>query len=348
METPDPTTPEPSPSRRRSVILRIVALAVVAGVAWSAFNVSIPIFYAYLPGPVRDVEPLIEVDGVQTYSSEGVYLMTTVSVDTAVTFSEWVEALIDRNEQIILKEDLVPQGTTLQELEARQKEEMAASKQHAQEVAFSALGLGRPTGDGARVVQTVADYPADGILRKGDVIVKVDGANVQTTCDVGEAIDNLEIGDKVMITVRRNGEIKTLQVETGSNPQDGSAPFIGVHMSDVNYSFETDFDVTIKTGNIAGPSAGLMFTLALYDLLEPGDLTGGRKIAGTGEIACDGGVEPIGGIAQKVAGAEREGAEIFLAPAANYSDALEAAGEIEVVKVSNFAEAVEYLEGASD
>ena len=68
-------------------------------------------------------------------------------------------------------------------------------------------------------------------------------------------------------------------------------------------------------GQIGGPSAGLMFSLAIYDRLTPDDMTHGREIAGTGEIACDGGVEAIGGIEQKVAGAERQGAEIFLAPA---------------------------------
>jgi PDZ domain-containing protein len=103
--------------------------------------------------------------------------------------------------------------------------------------------------------------------------------------------------------------------------------------------------VKFKTGEIAGPSAGLMFTLALYDRLTPDDLTDGRKIAGTGTIACGGVVGPIGGVEEKVAGAEDQGAEIFLAPEGNYAAALGVADEIEVVSIATFDDAVEYLEG---
>ena len=64
-----------------------------------------------------------------------------------------------------------------------------------------------------------------------------------------------------------------------------------------------------------------MFALAIYDKLTPGSLTGGKKIAGTGEMAPDGTVGPIGGIRQKMAGAAEHGAKIFLVPAANCAEA---------------------------
>jgi PDZ domain-containing protein len=88
-----------------------------------------------------------------------------------------------------------------------------------------------------------------------------------------------------------------------------------------------------------------MFSLGLYDLLTPDDLTSGRRIAGTGTIGCDGGVGPIGGIEQKVAGAEHKGAEIFLAPQANADSAKAVAEDIHVVSVSTFQDALDYLEG---
>ena len=116
-------------------------------------------------------------------------------------------------------------------------------------------------------------------------------------------------------------------------------------MSDVDYSYDPGIEVDFQTGRIAGPSAGLMFSLALYDRLTSQDLTGGRAVAGTGTIDCDGGVGPIGGVEQKVAGAEREGAEIFLAPAANAQTAQSAARDIEVVSISSFSDAVGYLQG---
>ncbi len=116
-------------------------------------------------------------------------------------------------------------------------------------------------------------------------------------------------------------------------------------MDDVNRKFDPGFDISFDTGKIGGPSGGLMMTLALYDQLTPDDLTGGRKVAGTGTIGCDGGVGPIGGIEQKIAGAEEAGAEIFLAPAGNAAAAERVAEDIEVVSVATFDDALRYLEG---
>ncbi|MGD0006433.1 MAG: S16 family serine protease, partial [Anaerolineaceae bacterium] len=94
---------------------------------------------------------------------------------------------------------------------------------------------------------------------------------------------------------------------------------------------------------VGGPSAGLMFTLTVYNLLSPVDLTGGHKIAGTGTISPDGSVGPIGGVEQKVAAAEMAGAEYFFAPADNYADALKAARRIKVIKIETVEQAVAFL-----
>lgn len=348
----DPNQPQPpimaesgEAKPRHSLLKRVALLAVVGGLAFAAFRVPIGIFYAYLPGPVRNVEPLVSIEGAQTYSSEGELYLTTVSVDTTVTFVELVDAIVDPNSTVIMKEDLLPSGVSLKQLEEQQREQMTSSKRRALEVALAALDLGRPSGDGARVEGTEPDFPAAGKLQEGDVIVRVDGRKVQTTCDVGRAVDEHSPGDEIVFTVERGGNLAEVRVDSTRSPEDPDAPFVGVYMKDVNYRFDPGIDVEIKTGEIAGPSAGLMFSLAIYDLLTPEDLTLGKKIAGTGEISCDGGVRPIGGIEQKVAGAAEQGAEIFLAPAANFRAAVGAAnGEIEVVKVSNFSDAIEYLE----
>lgn len=310
-----------------------------------AVLVPIPIFYAYLPGPVRDVEKLVKVTGVETYSSEGQLYLTTVSVDIEVTFVDWVTYLVDPNSVVVMK-DQVTGGSSFEELEARQIEEMKGSKQNAEEVVFARLGIATPTGEGARVEATLEGSPADGKLREGDVILAIEGQKIETTCDVDSAMDTHAPGEQVTVTVRREGRAETITIEAGRSPTDPQAGFLGIAMSDVGYRFDSGAKVEFETGDIAGPSAGLMFSLALYDRLTPDDLTGGRPIAGTGEIACGGGVGPIGGIEQKVAGAEAEGAEVFLAPAANFEAAKAAADEIEVVRISNFGQAVEYLEGA--
>ena len=92
--------------------------------------------------------------------------------------------------------------------------------------------------------------------------------------------------------------------------EEGSA--IGIYLGT---GFRFPFDVTVNISpDIGGPSAGLMFSLAIYDTLTPGSLTDGQIIAGTGEIAPNGRVGAIGGIQQKVVAARDSGAELFLVP----------------------------------
>lgn len=336
--------PGTKPVKGSPIIRFLVAAVVVIGLGLAAFFVPIPIFYAYLPGPVRDVERLVDVEGERTYSSEGSLLLTTVSVDPQVTFWEMVQAGFDDSTAIVTKED-VTGDRTLDELIEEQRKEMRSSKQAAEELALTALGFAEPTGDGARVIETIQDTPADGLLREGDVIVSVQGEPVDTTCDVGRAIDRYEVGERIEIRVRRDGEVRSFDVEIAQDPRDAQAGIIGVFMEDVDRRFEAGFDIDIDTGKIGGPSGGLMMTLALYDQLTPDDLTGGRKVAGTGTIGCDGGVGPIGGIEQKVAGAEAAGATIFLSPSANAEAAKAVANEIEIITVSTFDQAIRYLEG---
>ena len=312
---------------------------------FAAFFVPIPVLYEYLPGPAPKVDRLVSVSGARTYSSEGSFRLTTVSVDTQVTFVEWVMSGFDPETAVVTR-DQVTGGQSLEDLQRSQEAAMSASNQHAQEVALIELGLSKPEGDGARVTSTVRGTPGQKVFLEGDLILEVDGERIATVCDVGRQIDTHEIGDIVEFTVRRDGSRKSFKVGTVANPQDSETPFVGVGMEEVNYSFDPGVDVEFDPGDIAGPSAGLMFALQIYDQLTPDDLTHGRSIAGTGEIACDGGVGPIGGIEQKVAGAKREGAEIFLAPTLNADAAREVAeGDIEIVAISTFDDALEYLEG---
>jgi PDZ domain-containing protein len=341
---PPPLPPGVEPVRGPRTWKWVIALALVLILVVASNWIPVPILYTYLPGPVRDVEELVEVGEAQTYSSEGALLLTTVNVDVDVTLSEWVLAIFDPQRTVVFKEE-VTGGGTLEQLERQQREEMQASQQHAEEVALTALGIARPHGRGARVQGTLRNSPADEVLKRGDVIVAVDGRRVSTTCDVGRAVDAHGVGEEIELTVERAGERESFVLTAARNAQSPGTAFLGVFMEEIGYRFDPGFEVEFETGRIAGPSAGLMFSLALYDRLTPDDLTRGRDIAGTGTIACDGGVGAIGGVEQKVAGAEQQGAEIFLAPRANATAAEEAADGIEVVAISNFDDAIEYLEG---
>lgn len=321
----------------------LIVGVLVIGLSVASFMVPIPMFFAYLPGPVENVEPLVEIDGAETFSSEGGLLMTTVSVDVDVTFVELIQAAFDRNASVVLRED-VTQGRSIEDLEEQQRAAMQTSKDSAEVVALTTLGLAEPRSDGVRVEAALPGYPAEGKLEEGDVIEAVDGRPVVTTCEVGAGIDRHEPGEIVEIRVRRGRRRVDVAIRTTNSPSNHSAPFVGIQMSNIDHRFNPGMDIDIDTGRIAGPSGGLMMTLAIYDRLTPQDLTRGRKIAGTGEIAACGGVGAIGGIEQKVAGAEREGAQVFLAPEGNFVAAQRAARDIEVVSVETFEDAVDYLE----
>jgi PDZ domain-containing protein len=339
-DLPEPPGVEPVVGPR--VWRLIIAVVIVVALGLLAFYVPIPSLVAFVPGPVRDVEELVEVEGATTYSSEGQLFLTTVSIDDSVTLVDWISSGFDPDVTVISEEDFTG-GLSFEELRKRNAQQMRASKLHAQEVALGELGMG-PEGDGARVKRTFEGLPAKGVLQRGDVIVRINNETISTTCDVTRVLKGVGIGTEVDVTIRRHGKLETFTLTTVGHPQNSSFPVLGVLIRDLNYEFDPGLEVKIETGDIGGPSAGLIFSLALYDRLTPDDLTDGRSIAGTGTIACDGQIGAISGIEQKVAGAEAEGAEIFLVPAANAAGARDAADEIEVVPVATFNDAVDYLE----
>ncbi|MGH2698985.1 MAG: YlbL family protein [Actinomycetota bacterium] len=334
----------PPPQGARSRWRPLVSALVLALLVLASFRVPIPVFFAFEPGPARDVEDLVEVSGERTYSSDGSLFLTTVRVDTQVTVADWFRAAIDPAKRIVSREE-VTGGQSYEEQEKLQREEMEISKQQARVVALGALGYPAPGGDGAEIVGVDQQAPAGGALKENDLIVEVNGEPVKTTCDASEKIGEVEPGDEVQLGVMRDGERETFTLNTARNPQNPGKAYVGVFMTNKGFDFDPGVDVSFDTDNIGGPSAGLMFTLALYDQLTPDDLTGGREIAGTGTIGCGGEVGAIGGIEQKVAGAEAEGAEVFLAPAGNYDAAVAAADHIRVVEVADFNDALHYLEG---
>jgi PDZ domain-containing protein len=160
--------------------------------------------------------------------------------------------------------------------------------------------------------------------------------------DIGEALADRSPGDVAKVVVIRSGTELTLDVELTSDPDDPAQVRVGIQARTVNPEFPVDID----SENVGGPSAGMMYTLGIIDLLSPGDLTAGHVVAGTGTIAADGSVGGIGGIRQKVVAAEAAGAEVILVPESNYEEALTApAGELEIVPVATVDDALAYLAG---
>jgi PDZ domain-containing protein len=188
--------------------------------------------------------------------------------------------------------------------------------------------------------QIVVDAPASGVLEINDEIVSVDGTEIATPEDVRDALQEFEPGDTVPFEILRGEEEQSVQVPTGETDE---RTVIGVYLAS---EFDLPYEIDIDAGNVGGPSAGLMFALAVYDKITPGAMTGGQAFAGTGTITSAGEVGPIGGIRQKMIAAEQSGADYFLAPADNCDDVRgnEPDG-LTVARVETFEQAREIVEG---
>jgi PDZ domain-containing protein len=214
---------------------------------------------------------------------------------------------------------------------------MTGSQQTATAAALHQLGIGYQTQVSVAAVES--GYPAEGVLKAGDVIEAVDGTTVTNETVLTNLITSHPAGTKLRLTVLRNGATEQLDVTT---KESSGRPVVGVEVTE-NYKFP--FNVSISVGDIGGPSAGMMFALGIIDKLTADNLTGGKFIAGTGEITDTGQVEAIGGIQQKMVGARDAGATVFLAPASNCTDVDgHVPGGLRIVKVSTLSQAMTYLQ----
>lgn len=296
--------------------------------------------FALAPGPAREVLPLIEMEGTPTYRSGGRLLLTTVRVNRIQAVGA-VRAMLDPSVRVVPERQVVPRGVTEEEYQEEARSMMDESKVAAVSVALELLtDYPDEHGPGALVQDVVGGSPADGALHPGDLIVAVDDRRIRDVDHLSSLIRATEGRRPVTLTVDTDGEERTVRV--WPEPIEGQGhPVLGVIIVP---SFP--FEVAIDSGSIGGPSAGLMWALGAYELLTRQDLLDGREVAGTGSIALDGTVGPVGGIEQKVRAASRAGAQLFLLPADNLRAARPLAEDLQLVPVRSLEEAVLALSGA--
>ena len=339
----------PSPSVRRKgprwPLVAVAVLILVAGLAAVFWFVPVH-YYALWPGPVEEVSDLVRVDGGPTvYELNGDLYMLTVSLREVNAF-EFARGWIDPSVDLVAREAIRPEGVTPEEHRTVNLRLMDDSKETAIAVALRYLGLPvEYTGEGMLVMSVVEGSPADGLLEVGDVLVKIGETGVEIRDDGIEAILANEIGDTIPLTVQRADERIEIEITLAEHTDNPGRPMVGFVPETYNRSLELPFDIEIETHGMGGPSAGVMYTLTLIDLLTEEDLVGGNIIAGTGTISADGSVGPIGGVRQKVVAAQNAGARYVLVPEQNYADAMTVKREdVEIYAVSSIREAVDILE----
>ncbi|MGW0502734.1 YlbL family protein [Micromonospora sp. NPDC003241] len=325
--------------RRRGVTVLLGALLTAL---LSIGVLGAPVPYVVLgPGPTVDTlgqedgKEVIQVTGGETSSSAGQLRLTTVGVQPTVKLRSAIQGWLSDDQAVVPRELVYPPGETREEVEQRNAEDFQVSQTSAETAALRELGY-----EVQVVVKTVADDgPAAGVLRPGDVVTSVDGEPVPLAGRLTELVRAKPAGTALRIGYTRDGAAR---VDTVTTEELDGRPRIGVEIEQQQpHPFTLSFDLQ----DIGGPSAGLMFALGIIDKLTPEDLTGGRVIAGTGTIDDSGQVGPIGGIPQKLVGAKRADATVFLVPAANCAEAVSnSQPDLPLVRVGSLDEALTALE----
>jgi PDZ domain-containing protein len=334
---------------RRSLTLLIASVGTAVAIAVS---VLVPVPYAILgPGPTLNTlgkdssgHPLITISGRASYPTSGHLNMVTVSYQGCQggrfnIFTALV-AWLNPHEAVVPETEVCPAGQTQKQTQQQDTQEMTSSQRTATAAALTELHI--PYSTQVVVVKAEKGFPAYGVLEARDVITAVDGKPVTSQSALTSLISAHPAGSTLTLSITRNGQRQQVQVGTKASGASGGHPVMGV---EVGGQYRFPFTVRISVGDIGGPSAGMMFALAIIDKLTSSDLTGGKFIAGTGEITASGQVQAIGGIQQKMIGARNAGATIFLTPSSNCADTKGAVpAGLRLVKVSTLTQAVTYLE----
>ncbi|MEW4354281.1 SepM family pheromone-processing serine protease [Streptococcus pneumoniae] len=321
-----------------------------------AFIVPLP-YYIEVPGGAEDIREVLKVDDKED-TAAGSYNFVTVGIQHA-TFAHLVYAWLTPFTDIHTAEEVTGGSSDREFLRINQfymetSQNMAkyqGLKLAGKEIEMKYLGV--------YVLQVAKDSTFKGILNIADTVTGVNDKTFQSSKELIDYVGSQKIGDKVKVTYEEDGQVKSaegkiIKLENGKNG-------IGISLIDRTEA-TSSVPIVFSTAGIGGPSAGLMFSLAIYTQLADPELRAGRNIAGTGTIDKDGHVGDIGGIDKKVVAAAQKGASIFFAPdnpvtdeekkanpnaKTNYEVAKEAAKEIgtdmKIVPVKTLQEAIDYL-----
>ncbi len=325
-------------TRLRATIALGLVLAAVLGLAGATVRVP---FVALGDGPTFDVlgdqsgHPIIDVSGpVPTYPTSGQLRMTTVAVTSQVTLFGAIAMWVTGSHEVVPREQVYPGGQSSQQVDAENTRQFSQSESNAQTAALRYLGYPATV----QVGDVTSPGPSQGLLDPGDRLLAVAGRAVTTPQDVVDAVGGIAPGTPVVVRIQRGGQTSDVTVIAGTRPGDPTRGYLGI-----TAAAEVVSPATIKIGlaDVGGPSAGLIFATAIVDKLTPGDLTGGKDVAGTGTIDADGRVGPIGGIRFKLDAARADGATAFLVPAGNCSEAVRTAPSgLVLARVSDLREGV--------
>lgn len=310
-------------------------------------------------GTAEDVGSMVKVNNPDV--AEGSVLMLTTVRQLYPNWFMYVVARFNSEWDIYVEKDLHPNGESRADYNERQAIVMLSSQSNALQAAYKVAEIPYELDyQGVVINSVIKGMPAEGVLKVGDVIVEFDGKKISRSDEVFAWVEGKKVGDKVEIGYMRGEELLHTAIVMGDYAllpnskgvvEKGVEVHPGLGISPVDFAEiraeNPERQVTMDVEDIGGPSAGLIFTMEIYDQLTPGDLTKGYRIAGTGTISPDGTVGPIGGVQHKIVAAEHEDTDIFFVPNENAKDAIARAAELDIdmkiVPVATVQDALDYL-----
>jgi PDZ domain-containing protein len=327
-------------SKKRLLIFLVIFISI------SSLSLIKTDYYFMSPGPPYQWD--IDYGDTEYYDFDGNLFQLTVRRDEASALI-YLWSYLDNSFDLYPREIILPKGVTPQELSEISIQNMKTSENVAIAVALKNLNYDiNSKGDGVLVVGILDDSPVKDKLLKGDLLTTINDEQIFSASEFIATLRKYDIGETVTIGLTR--EIDGIDTEISISTkliehiEYSNEPMVGFLATTVNERFDFPFEIDIKTGNVGGPSAGLMMALNVYNNLIPNDITNSLIIAGTGTIEIDGSVGPVGGIRQKVIAAKRAGSELILVPTANYEEAsLLSTDDTAIVPVDSFEEALKVI-----
>ena len=326
----------------RRISTLTVALVPILIFGMLLWLVTVP-YVALGPGPTFntlgevDGKEVVDIEGTEVHPTSGHLNMTTVSQRDQLSLAQALVFWASGRDQLVPRDLVYPPDQSKEEIEEANSRDFRESEDSAEYAALHYLKYPMAI----TVESTDEDGPSQGKLQAGDAITAVDGTPVADLDEFQALMKDTAPGDTIVIGYRRkNGRDGSTEITLGEHPQ-GEQGFMGVNVLDAPWA---PFTIDFNLANIGGPSAGLMFSLAVVDKLTTGDLNGSKFVAGTGTITGDGVVGSIGGITHKIVAAEDAGATVFLVPAENCDEAKTAdADGIDLLKVQTLEQAIDSL-----
>lgn len=343
--------------KKNKKLLLVLSIVGLSALLWLGMFFRLP-YYIESPGGAADVRHVLTVNG-QEDSEPGSYNFVYVHVQQATAF-QLLAAYLNPTMDIRSEEETTG-GANNDDYFRIAQFYMETSQNMAKYQGLTLAGKDVSLDFfGVYVLSLTEDSTFREILNIADTVVSINGETFESSADLIKYVSSLELGSSVTVGYISAGQ----QYEADgsiiklSNGKNG----IGITLVD-HTEVDSSVPIEFQTGNIGGPSAGLMFTLSIYTQLADPDLRDGRIIAGTGTIEQDGSVGDIGGADKKVLSAAQAGATVFFVPnnpvdekilkenpnaKTNYEEAMEMVRQekldIEVVPVTNVQEAIDYLE----